>query len=408
MDWYTSASAAQETGVNLATKTKYASSWRNWLKFTQLSQISDPYLEPFTPINRARILCAFMDACKNGYFSKQDSIKGQTASQTADNVATTIVESGRPDPRKNEQGHPFLMISRQKKGYAKLDTPTKHQKALPPIVYRTIIRTSIHPREIARAHTLGAALFFGMRSCEYSKTPHTEEQKTRPIRPCDITFRLNGEILPHSHPNLHKSDMVSITFGPQKTEIMEETVTQFQTDDPLLCPCKLWALVIRRLQSYPNYNPTWPIYTFHDGKRFSYLTSKEYATDIKAAVDAIGPATLGFTSADVGTHSNRGGFAMMMYLAKEHPYTIMMLGRWNSLAFLRYIEKQVLHLSKGVSKNMLQTNTFFNAPSQPHTDVRNKEFTGSSKHHSQQAYRQIFGPSGSSLRDRHLFEMSHL
>jgi len=99
---------------------------------------------------------------------------------------------------------------------------------------------------------------------------------------------------------------------------------------------------------------------------------------------------------------------MMMYLAKEHPYTIMMLGRWSSLAFLRYIEKQVLDFSKGVSKNMLKNNTFLNVPSQPHTDVRNKEFPGSSKQHSQQAYRQIFGPSGSSLRDRHRFEMSHL
>mmetsp|Transcript_1014 Transcript_1014/g.1668 ORF Transcript_1014/g.1668 Transcript_1014/m.1668 type:complete len:207 (+) Transcript_1014:685-1305(+) len=152
-----------------------------------------------------------MDACKNGYFSKQDSIKGQTASQTADNVATTIVESGRPDPRKNEQGHTFLMIKRQKKSYSKSDSPVKHQKALPPEVYRTILRSSNHPRELARAQTLGAALFFCMRSCEYSLTPRNEEQKTRPIRPCDITFRLNGTVLPHDHPSLHLSNTVSIT-----------------------------------------------------------------------------------------------------------------------------------------------------------------------------------------------------
>mmetsp|Transcript_1015 Transcript_1015/g.1672 ORF Transcript_1015/g.1672 Transcript_1015/m.1672 type:complete len:350 (+) Transcript_1015:685-1734(+) len=349
-----------------------------------------------------------MDACKNGYFSKQDSIKGQTASQTADNVATTIVESGRPDPRKNEQGHTFLMIKRQKKSYSKSDSPVKHQKALPPEVYRTILRSSNHPRELARAQTLGAALFFCMRSCEYSLTPRNEEQKTRPIRPCDITFRLNGTVLPHDHPSLHLSNTVSITFGPQKSEIMEETVTQFKTDDPILCPCILWASVIRRLRSYPKYKPTWPVFMFYDGTRFSHLTSKEYSIDIKAAVDAIGPSILGFTSADVGTHSNRSGGAMMMYLAKKHPYTIMMIGRWSSIAFLRYIEKQVLDFSKGVSKDMIKNNMFFNVPSQPWTDVRNKEFASSSQHHSQQAYRQIFGPSGSSLRDQQLFEMSHL
>ena len=82
--------------------------------------------------------------------------------------------------------------------------------------------------------------------------------------------------------------------------------------------------------------------------------------------------------------------------------------RWSSIAFLRYIEKQVLDFSKGVSKDMIKNNMFFNVPSQPWTDVRNKEFASSSQHHSQQAYRQIFGPSGSSLRDQQLFETSHL
>eukprot|EP00986_Skeletonema_menzelii_P006601 scaffold2523_cov193-Skeletonema_menzelii.AAC.1 len=108
---------------------------------------------------------------------------------------------------------------------------------------------------------------------------------------------------------------------------MEETVTQFKTDDPTLCPCILWASVIRRPRSYPKYNPTWPVFMIYDGTRFSHLTSKEYSIDIKAAVDTIGPSILGFTSADVGTHSNRYGGAMMMYLTqKKHPFTIMMLG----------------------------------------------------------------------------------
>ena len=182
------------------------------------------------------------------------------------------------------------------------------------VVYRTILKSSTHPRERARTQTLGAALFFCMRSCEYSKTPRTEEQKTRPIRPIDVTFRFNGRIIPHDHPNLHLSNTVSITFGPQKSEIMDETATQFKTDDPILCPCILWASVIKRLRSYPNLGR--PIFTFYDGNRFTYLTSKEYSIDIKAAVDAIGPEILGFS-----------GGAMMMYLAKNHPYTIMMLGR---------------------------------------------------------------------------------
>ncbi len=57
---------------------------------------------------------------------------------------------------------------------------------------------------------------------------------------------------------------------------------------------------------------------------------------------------------------------------------------------------------------MLQNNVFFNIPTQPWTNTRKKEFASTPQHHYQQAYRNIFGPSGSSNRDQHFIEMSHL
>ncbi len=204
------------------------------------------------------------------------------------------------------------MIKRQKRSYKKSDPPAKHQKAPPPPKCTELSSDHLFtPEKKARAETLGAALFFCMRSCEYSKTPKLEEQKTRPIRPCDITFRLNGQILPHDHPNLHLSTSVSITFGPQKSEIMEETVTQFKSDDPIFRPCTSGPQSSDDYDLIQTiYNPKWPIFTFYDGTRFTHLTSNEYLTDIKAAVDAIGPPILGFTSTDLGTHSNRAGGAL--------------------------------------------------------------------------------------------------
>jgi len=71
--------------------------------------------------------------------------------------------------------------------------------------------------------------------------------------------------------------------------------------------------------------------------------------DIKEAVDNIGEEKLGYTSADVGTHSVRSSLAMLMYLAGEPVYAIMLIGRWRSHAFLNYIEKQVRELTEGVS-----------------------------------------------------------
>jgi hypothetical protein len=44
---------------------------------------------------------------------------------------------------------------------------------------------------------------------------------------------------------------------------------------------------------------------------------------------------------------------MAMYLAGVPVFTIMLIGRWSSDAFLCYIRRQVLHFSAGVSKRMV-------------------------------------------------------
>lgn len=261
-----------------------------------------------------------------------------------------------------------MTLTRQVKAYKKNDKPTKHQKALPPEVYRQLLRHASHPRAIARAILLSSALWFCMRSCEYTKTSR-KEQKTKPICPEDITFRHNGLILPHDSPFLHEATVVSITFRLQKCDVMEETVSQYRTDDPELCPVKGWVKVIRRLRSYPKYNPKWPVYTYYANGQYTYIKSDEILKDIRRMVSIMGEAVLGFTPDDVGTHSNRASGAMLMYLAKQPVVTIMMIGRWHSNAFLTYIEKQVLEFSRGVSQAMLTYNTFYNVPARPWTNT---------------------------------------
>ena len=55
---------------------------------------------------------------------------------------------------------------------------------------------------------------------------------------------------------------------------------------------------------------------------------------------------LGFPSKEVGTHSVRASLVMMMHLAKKPVYTITLIVRWISDAFLAYIEKQIKDLQK--------------------------------------------------------------
>ncbi|EJK46488.1 hypothetical protein THAOC_34841, partial [Thalassiosira oceanica] len=163
------------------------------------------------------------------------------------------------------------------------------------------------------------------------------------IRVRDIVFRRNNRVVAHSDPDLAESDSVDVTFGDQKTEVKDETISQDNNDDPELNPVRNMAYTIQRLRSYPGFSPDWPIYKFFDGSTFSNITSKEVLIDIRASVAAIGFDRLGYSPDDVGTHSVRSvrsSFAMMLYLAREPIYTIMLLGRWSSNAFLAYIEKQ--------------------------------------------------------------------
>lgn len=71
---------------------------------------------------------------------------------------------------------------------------------------------------------------------------------------------------------------------------------------------------------------------------------------------------LGFTADDIGTHSLRSAAAMAMYLAGVPVYTIMLIGRWSSDAFLRYIRRQVQEFSSGVSSRMILTQDYFTIP----------------------------------------------
>ena len=75
-----------------------------------------------------------------------------------------------------------------------------------------------------------------------------------------------------------------------------------------------------------------------------------------------GEERLGLSHKEVGTYSIWSGFAMELYLAKVYPETIMIMGRWASSAFLRYISIQVSDLSKGTSTLMTTNHALYTIP----------------------------------------------
>jgi hypothetical protein len=53
---------------------------------------------------------------------------------------------------------------------------------------------------------------------------------------------------------------------------------------------------------------------------------------------------------------------MAMYLEECPVFMIMLIGRWSSDAFLRYIRKQVMEFSQNVAKRMLSCQNFRHIP----------------------------------------------
>jgi hypothetical protein len=61
---------------------------------------------------------------------------------------------------------------------------------------------------------------------------------------------------------------------------------------------------------------------------------------------------------------------MAIYLAGIPVFTIMVLGRWLSDAFLHYIHKQVKELSREISNKVIMNENFFTIPSSSNDDQK--------------------------------------
>jgi hypothetical protein len=105
-----------------------------------------------------------------------------------------------------------------------------------------------------------------------------------------------------------------------------------------MCPVKLWASIITRILLYKGTNQNSPVSlgAQHRNNTIS-ITSEMVANLLKDGIIATGETKLGIHRSEVGTHSIRSGATMATYLAGVPIFSIMLIGRWSSLAFLKYI-----------------------------------------------------------------------
>jgi hypothetical protein len=141
-------------------------------------------------------------------------------------------------------------------------------------------------------------------------------------------------------------------------------VHQHVTEHPILCPILCCAAIVQRILAYPGCNENSLVSPVLTNDQRKLATSAFLVTQLQAAAKKNGKDVLGFSHLNISTHSIRMGGAMAMYLAGVPVFTIMLISRWSSDAFLWYICRQVLQFSAAISKRMISSKSqdFFTLP----------------------------------------------
>ncbi len=246
--------------------------------------------------------------------------------------------------------------------YKNKDPWKKQQKALAFIVLDELAKHQVTELDIALGQlTIGAA-FFACCSCEHSTVPKREEKCTKLLCLQNITFFKDGHLILAASADLESADSVAITFEMQKNDSIFDTVVHGQMDDPVLCPVLQWALLVNRILSNPNTTCNTLVCAVWRHGRLNKIASMQVLLVLCAASKAVGSARLGFKPGKMGTHSLCSGAAMEMNLAGVPVYTIMLIGRWSSNAFLGYIREQVEQFLWHILKQMLTFQSFWTIP----------------------------------------------
>jgi hypothetical protein len=171
------------------------------------------------------------------------------------------------------------------------------------------------------------------------------ERRIKPIMKQNLVFLKEGKILPHDHLFLETADSVTVSFEYRKRDDRDDQVTQFATKHPLFCPVKIAARRVPATRPPSTQLSVW--------MRWGDFNSRAALTLLRDFIsDEGGPFDL--YSDDIDLQSLRASAAISMYLNDIPVVTIMLLGRWSSNAFLRYIHPQVQQFSRGVASKMMK------------------------------------------------------
>mmetsp|Transcript_28009 Transcript_28009/g.50716 ORF Transcript_28009/g.50716 Transcript_28009/m.50716 type:complete len:213 (-) Transcript_28009:511-1149(-) len=141
------------------------------------------------------------------------------------------------------------------------------------------------PKDVACGQLAGGAFFYAMRSCEYTKVSGDRRTKLLEIR--NFEFFRDNKLMDLNHPELHLADVCVVTSFFQKNDKQDDSVPQHRTFDPVLCPVKCWASVIKRILSYPSTGPNTPINTYLKDGKLCQVSSKMLLDRLRAVINRL-------------------------------------------------------------------------------------------------------------------------
>ena len=348
------ATMSQQEGLAPKSDKKHDGYFLRWLRFLDHVGITDTWLEKYTREQKNQLICAFAEGVRHNFDGRSNKarVMAGTVSATIGGVCATFRKNFRDDPGANGNGKPNLALKRQLQHYENIDPATKHQKALPVRIFTSLWRNKGSHIDTAIGELTTFAFFFALRSCEYTSV--SSPGKTQRIRISDVQFFTEKTKIPNTDPSIPiKATTVSITFRNQKNGEKMAVITHHRTNKEL-CPVVALFNIVQRVLSYKGTNTNSYINTFLSGGKLRLITSTEVCSSIRNTVEVFGKDDLGFGPTEVGTHSIRSSTAMQLFLGKIPTYQIMIIGRWSSDAFLKYIRRQVQEFSEGLSSTMTE------------------------------------------------------
>jgi hypothetical protein len=166
----------------------------------------------------------------------------------------------------------------------------------------------------------------------------------------NLAFYKDNKRIPSSSPNLSSANRLAITFKMQKNGRKLNTITQWKTNDPILCPVIQWTALVTRISAYNGASNAMPVSAIWNRGRIEQVTSKMVENALRDGVKAYGEAALCIDAHEVGTHSIRSESAKATYLGGVPIFAIMMIRQWASNSFMKYIRTQIEEFTFDVLK----------------------------------------------------------